>query len=99
MRGRKPSKIVLKPKDKAILSALVQNGQTPLKVARRARILLSRADSKERVIAIGDEVEQDTSTVWRVCRRYGQRGLEAAVYDAPRSGRPRVFFQHRAPAD
>jgi hypothetical protein len=26
-----------------------------------------------------------------VCERYRQGGLEAALYDAPRSGRPRVF--------
>jgi hypothetical protein len=29
--------------------------------------------------------------VWRVCERYRLYGLEAALYDAPRSGRPRVF--------
>lgn len=99
MRGRKPSKIELKPKDTAFLRKLLRNGLTPLKVARRARILLSRADSRQRVIVLGERVEQNTSTIWRVCERYRQRGLEAALYDAPRSGRPRVFSQEGASSD
>ena len=93
MRGRKPSSIDLKPNDKAQLVALLQDGQTSLRVARRARILLSRADDHSRIVAIGETVGQNRSTVWRVCRRYRQAGLEAALYDGARAGRARVFFQ------
>lgn len=38
MRGRKPEKFELKAKDKAILQKLLRDGQTPLRVARRAQI-------------------------------------------------------------
>ena len=91
MRGRKPNKFELKTKDKAVLRDLLRNGQTPLKVARRAQILLDRADAYQRIVPLGQKVEQDTATIWRVCERYRQHGLPAALYDAPRSGRPRFF--------
>jgi hypothetical protein len=91
MRGRKPDRFVLKRKDKAFLQELLCDGQTPLKVARRAQILLSRTDKQQRVILLRERVEHAPATIWRVCERYRQNGLPAALYDAPRSGRPRVF--------
>lgn len=96
MRGRKPEPLVLKPQDMKTLQQLMRDGQTPLGVARRARILLSCAEAKHSVDAVSDKVGQNRSTVWRVCERYRVAGLEAALYDAPRTGRPRVFFQTRA---
>ena len=99
MRGRKPDKFELTAKDKTLLRKLLRDGQTPLKVARRAQILLSRADNQQRVVSLGDKVEQDAATIWRVCERYRHSGLHAALYDAPRSGRPRVFSQERTQAD
>ena len=93
MHGRKPEKFELKPKDKAFLQQLLRDGQTPLKTARRAQILLYRADPRQRVRILGEKVEQNTSTIWRVCERYRHGGLQVALYDAARSGRPRVFFQ------
>ena len=99
MRGRRPSTVELKPKDNAFLRELLRDGQTPLKVARRARILLSRTDDPQRIVLLGEKVEQAASTIWRVCERYRQSGVEAALYDAPRSGRPRVFFRQRPQTD
>ena len=99
MRGRNPNKFVLNRKDKIFLQELLRDGQTPFKVARRAQILLNRTDKQERVILVGEKVERDTATLWRVCERYRQNGLEAALYDAPRSGRPRVFSLRRTCRD
>ena len=99
MRGRKPDKFELTAKDKTFLRKLLRDGQTPWKVASRAQILLSRADDQQRVVSLGDKLEQDTVTIWRVCERYRHSGLHAALYDAPRSGRPRVFSQARTQAD
>jgi len=90
MRGRKPSKFILKRKDKNELKRLLRAGDTPLRVARRAQILLSRAAGRG-VEPVAEKVERDPVTVWRVCERYHSAGLEAALYDGPRSGRPRVF--------
>lgn|SRR5574341_203830 len=99
MRGRKPSKFKLKSKDKTFLLRLLRNGQTPIRVARRAQILLSRAKDQQPVVSISATVGQDAATLWRVCERYRQFGLQAALYDAARSGRPPVFFQEPTPRD
>jgi len=99
MRGRKPNPFELKPKDKVALQQLLRNGRTPLRVARRAQILLHRADAQQRVKSLREIVEQDAATIWQVCERYRLGGLDAALYDAPRSGRPRVFFRGRAAGD
>lgn len=99
MRGRNPDKFILKRKDKIFLQELLLDGQTPFKVARRAQILLGRTDKQQRVSLLGERVERDTATIWRVCERYRQSGLEAALYDGPRSGRPRVFSLCRTRRD
>ena len=96
MRGRKPERLVLKSKDKKLLQQLLRDGQTPLRVARRAQILLNCAETEHRVLAVSDKIGQARTTVWRVCDRYRAQGLEAALYDAPRIGRPRVFSRKRA---
>lgn len=91
MAGRKPSKLVLQAKDKAVLRKLLCDGQTSWKVARRAQILLGRTDEQQPIVDLGERIGQNPATVWRVCQRYRQGGLDAALYDAPRSGHPRVF--------
>lgn len=99
MRGRKPDEFVLEPEDEAFLRELLRDGHTPLRVARRAQILLNRNDVQQRVVRLSDKVDQDTATIWRVCERYHLGGLEAALYDALRSGRPRVFSPRRTQGD
>lgn len=99
MRGRTPEKFRLKPTHKAYLRKLLREGQTPWRIARRAQILLQRADKKQRVGSLSEEFAQSASTIWRICQRYRDGGLEAALYDAPRPGRPRVFFRQSTPRD
>jgi len=90
MRGRKPRGVELKPEDAQNLEALLRDGKTEQRKARRARILLGMHKG-ERVKQLSERVERDPSTIWRVCRRYEERGIEA-VCDAPRSGRPPEIF-------
>lgn len=97
MPGRKPDKFKLKPKDKIALHQLLRDGQTPLRVARRAQILWGRAHDQAEVGSLGKTIDQNRSTIWRICERYRQFGLEAALYDGARSGRPPVFSQKRTP--
>jgi hypothetical protein len=99
MRGRKPSKFKLNSKDKTFLRKLLRNGQTPLRVARRAQILLGRDSGQHRVVSLGETFEQDPATIWRICERYRKLGLKAALYDADRSGRPPVFFRKGTQGD
>ncbi len=97
MRGRKPNPFRLERKDVTELGRLLRDGHTPQRVAQRARILLARA-AGESVVAVATKVEQDPATIWRVCQRYRRQGLQAALHDAPRTGRPRTFFQPPTPA-
>ena len=99
MRGRKPEKFQLKPAHKAYLRKLLRDGETRWRSARRAQILLQRADTEQRVGALSEKFEQNASTIWRVCQRYRDGDLQAALYDAPRPGRPRVFFQKSTQED
>jgi len=91
MRRRKPAPLKLEPKDTRELRRLLHDGHTPQRVAQRAQILLARAQAQH-TQQVASKVDQHRTTVWRVCERYRQAGLAAALYDAPRSGRPRVFF-------
>jgi transposase len=79
------------------LQRLLRDGHTLQRVARRARILLACAQA-QRVEQLATQVGRDPATVWRVCERYRRGGLSAALYDAPRSGRPRTFFRAGAKA-
>jgi len=99
MRGRKPEKFQLKPTHKAYLHKLLRDGETPWRIARRAQILLQRADPEQRVSTLSEKLEQNASTIRRICQRYRDGDLQAALYDAPRPGRPRVFFQKSAQED
>ena len=99
MRGRKPEKFQLKPRDKAYLRKLLRDGKTPWRIARRAQILLQRADKMQRVGSLSEELAQSASTIWRICQRYRDGDLQAALYDAPRPGRPPVFFQKATQED
>ncbi len=97
MRGRKPNPFKLERQDVTELGRLLRDGHTPQRVAQRARVLLARA-AGEGVAAVAAKVDQDPATIWRVCQRYRRHGLQAALHDAPRTGRPRTFFQPPAPA-
>jgi len=66
MRGRKPQPLILKKRDERELQQLLRRGNTALRVARRARILSARS-GKVRLEYVADTVEQDRTTVWRVC--------------------------------
>jgi len=96
MQGRYPDELIVIAEHLEILRTVVRDGHTEQRVAQRARILLLRAEGL-RVEEIATRVDKDTSTVWRVCDRYRQRGTEA-IYDAPRAGRPRVFSPSGADA-
>ncbi len=89
MRGRKPIGITLLPEHVAELERLVRSGKTEQRVARRARILLAM-HWQERVGPIAEHLEQHRTTVWRLCQRYKQYGLQAIV-DAPRARSKRLL--------
>lgn len=90
MRGRKPHLICLSETDGMELQTIIKSGKTEQRIARRAGILLSMGNPQTRVVELAKHHEITRAAIWELCRRYGERGIEA-IYDAPRSGRPRVF--------
>ncbi len=72
------------------LQELVQSGTRPVRVVRRAQILLkSEAGFTDEEIV--EHVGCAERTVRNVRKRFCDEGLERALYDAPRPGRPSDF--------
>ena len=90
MRGRKPHLISLPRADREELQRLIKSGRTEQRVARRARVLLGMEKPQTRVEELAKHLEITRASIWKLRRRYVERGVKA-VYDSPRSGRPRVF--------
>src|SRR6476619_2375751 len=88
MRRRTPRWIRLSHADRQELQSLMMDGRTEQRVVRRARVLLAMEKQLPSVDDLATRVEMTRSGIWRLCRRYEQRGIDV-VDDAPRSGRPR----------
>lgn len=63
-------------------------GATPVRVAKRARILLSLHEGYS-IIQTAERVGCGTATAKRIRRQYLDEGWEKAIGDGPRPGRPR----------
>ena len=98
MKGRKPHLISLSEVDRMELQRLVKSGRTEQRVARRAKVLLAMEKSVTRVSELAEHLEITRADIWELCRKYGQRGINA-IYDAPRTGRPRIFSPHGQSSD
>lgn len=76
--NRKQSEIVLRPKDRTELKWIVADGNTPQKIAKRARIVLMTADGCG-VMAIMREVGVSKTTVWRWREYFVEAGVTGLV--------------------
>lgn len=88
MRRRRPRTIHVSKSDRLELERLLRNGRTEQRVACRGRVLLAMADPETVVNDLCREVGMTRIGIWFLCRRYEKTGLDA-IYDIPRSGRPR----------
>ena len=90
MRGRKsPLVSSLTPEEKSDLDALLRRTTAQAGLARRARIVLLLAETRN--ISTTARLVQDQRNVVRLWgRRYQQKRLQG-LFDEPRSGRPPVF--------
>ena len=87
MRGRHPRSLAIDPRDFPILQSLSRSRSLPWFQVERARILLGVANGR-RIHALAFQMQCHPATVWRVCRDYEQRGLDAVLWEADRPGRP-----------
>lgn len=73
------------------LLSLIHAGTAPARVQTRARILLLSDGTKEprpNDAQMARTLLSSPATLWRVRHRFHQQGLEAALYEKPRPGRP-----------
>src|SRR5579864_7355703 len=87
MRGRKPHSLTIPAADLPILQAVARGRHLAWFQVQHARIVLAVA-AGEPIQAVASRLECDRATVWRVCRRYQQGGLNRLLLDDPRFGRP-----------
>jgi hypothetical protein len=87
MRGRKPRPLTIAPADLPILEAVAHSRRLAFYQVQHARIVLAVA-AGEPIHAVAAHLDCDRATVWRLCRRYEQAGLQSLLLDCPRLGRP-----------
>ena len=79
--------VKLSEEDQEKLKNIVRKGKSSARVIRKAQTLLLSAEGKQtrEIAALLKCVE---STIYSTKRKYCQEGLEAALNEKPRSGRP-----------
>jgi transposase len=88
--------VVLPPADRAQLTDVVANGNTPQKLAVRAQILLMLAD-RVRPSHVATRLALSRNHVHYWVRRYLAHGVSGVLHDAPRPGRrKRITPEHVA---
>jgi hypothetical protein len=83
--------------DRTTLESVARSRRLPWYQVQHARIVLAVA-AGEAIQDVAYRMECDPATVWRVCRRYEQGGLNHLLEEAPRPGRlPRIVFPNSEP--
>jgi putative transposase len=82
--------VQLKKKDRQQLSGMLRKGRESSRVLRRASIL-RQLDSGQKAAQVAASVGVAAKTVRAVARRYEIEGLESALYERPRPGKPRAL--------
>ncbi len=85
--GRQQYVVRLATGERDELQRLARKGTSPARKVTRARILL-KADAGWPVVRIAEALDVAPGTVCRAKRRFLEAGLEGALDDRPRPGRP-----------
>ncbi len=88
MRGRQAKWLNLSKDDQEVLQRLAWDKNSVPRTARRAHVLLAMSDRTTCVKKLAKRVELTRSAVWRLCRRFDERGIDV-LFDARRPGRPK----------
>ena len=98
MRGRKPCPLAIAAHDRTVLQEVARSETLPWYQVRRARTVLAIA-AGQRTEAVASNLECDTGTVWRTCRRYKGTGLHGLLEEHPTTGSPDPDFPPPACSD
>ena len=82
--------VQLSEEEQQQLKLLTSKGKAHARVVKRAHLLLLSHEGKN-VQQIMDALHVTHGTVNNIRKKYCVSGMEAALYDAPRSGRPEKF--------
>lgn len=83
-------KLKLTKKDQKELQELSRNGTLKARKLNRCRILLLKAQGRSQV-EIAKLLKMSQVTVNTICQRYENGGLQEALNERPRSGKPSIF--------
>lgn len=83
-------KLKLTKKDQKELQELSRNGTLKARKLNRCRILLLKAQGRSQV-EIAKLLKMSQVTVNTICQRYENEGLQEALNERPRSGKPSIF--------
>lgn len=88
--ARKAKKLNITKKDQRKLKELSQSGTLKARKLNRCRILSLKSQGKT-LDEIAAMLKMSKVTVNEICKRYEHEGLEAALNERPRSGKPSIF--------
>lgn len=75
----------LSTEDQKTLDECLRGGIQPVRTVQRA-LILRQVSHGERCAEVAGQLGVAVSTVYEVCKRYEERGLQGALYDKPRPG-------------
>jgi len=90
MKKNKKFSVNLLQKDKEALQNLFQKGTQSVRVIKRIQVLLN-ADQDMNASSCAKLLHLTENTVRNIAKRYQESGIEAAIYDMPRPGQPKLL--------
>jgi transposase len=81
--------------DRKQVAEMLNKGRESARVLRRA-LILRQLDQGQRAAQVARNVGVAAKTVRAIARRYEEEGLEAALYEKPRPGQPRLLDAGRS---
>ncbi len=84
---KKQYKVELKNEERAYLKKIIDQGSEKARKIKRVQILL-QADKGKKDQQIAEWIGVTAGTVQRIRKRYATEGLESAIQEKARSGRP-----------
>jgi|APCry1669188970_1035186.scaffolds.fasta_scaffold55539_1 hypothetical protein len=87
----------LKRRDRIILKGLLEHGEHHAREMMRASILMALSRGVDDA-TIAQVLGTERTTIWRTRKAYLEGGLQSALYDMPRPGRP-IKYEVREQAE
>jgi hypothetical protein len=87
--------VKLSSRDRRQLEELLSGGLQPVRTILRA-LALRQMDLGQSTPAVGANLGLSAKAVWQIGKRYGQDGLDRALFDAARPGKSPALDQRQS---